>query len=129
MHRQKSPESLRALRLGAFHFFLNGLLMLAGLGYTLAGVIIQQKDWIFGGLSILALWTVSVLFFFIINSTWKCPLCLGKLWVNTGCRRHRKAVQSLGISYRLGVAISIAIGKSYRCPYCGEPFSTTKSRR
>lgn len=129
MHRQQSVQSLRSLRLGAYHFLLNILLAIAGCGLIAAGLIAGVNEWIWSGSAIMAIWAVSVFAFFILSYSWKCPLCLGRLWVKTGCRRHRKAVQSLGISYRLGVATSALKGKAYRCPYCGEPFSTTKARR
>ena len=98
MHRQQSPQSLRSLRLGACHFLLNIILAMAGLVFVGAGLIIHNKDWIWTGAAIMTVWVVSIFLFFILSYSWKCPLCMGRLWVNTGCRRHQKAVQPLGVS-------------------------------
>jgi len=129
MHRQQSTESLRTLKLGACHFLLNIILALVGCGFLAAGLIVQVNQWIWTGSALMAFWMLSLLLFFILSYSWTCPLCMGRLWVKTGCRRHRKAVQALGVSYRLGVATSVLTGKHYRCPYCGEPFSSTKARK
>ena len=129
MHRQQSTQSLRSLKLGACHFLLNIILALVGSGFLAAGLIVTIKDWIWTGSALMAIWVLSVFLFFILNYTWTCPLCMGRLLVKTGCRRHRKAVQALGVSYRLGIASSVILGKAYRCPYCGEPFSSTKARK
>ena len=129
MHRQQSSQSLRSLRFGAFHYIINILLAATGVGLIAAGMITDVEQWIRTGAILFGVWAISILLFFILSYSWKCPLCMGRVWVKTGCRRHKKAVQTLGISYRLGVAASTMLGKPYRCPYCGEPFSTTKARR
>ncbi len=129
MHPQQSTKSLRSLRISALHFLLNVVLAFVACGYVVAGLILDTKEWVWTGSIVFAAWVVSALLFFMMSYSWKCPLCMGRLWVKTGCRRHRNAVRSLGISYRLGVALSALVGKQYRCPYCGEPFSTTKTRR
>ena len=129
MHRQQSTHSLRSLKLGACQFVFNILLVITGGVFTAVGLIGHVDKWLWTGAIIMALWVVSVFLFFVLSYSWKCPLCLGKIWVNTGCRRHQKAKQALGVSYRLAVASSVLRRKPYRCPYCGESFSTTKTRK
>lgn len=123
MHR------LRSLRYAACHFLFNILLFCAGIGLLAAGLITSVVDWQWIGASILLAWALSCAVFFLYSLTWHCPLCMGKLWVNTGCRRHRNASSTLGISYRLHIALSVLFKKQYRCTYCGEPFSTRKAHR
>ncbi len=129
VHSQQSTKSLCSLRIGAFHYMFNVMLAFVACGCMVAGLVMDAKQWVWGGSVVLAAWVVSLSLFFVMSYSWKCPLCMGRLWVKTGCRRHTKAVQTLGISYRLGAALAIVTGKPYRCPYCGEPFSTTKARK
>lgn len=129
MHRQQSIESLRSLKLGACHFMFNILMAIVGLACVIAGLIVQENEWLWTGAAITAIWLLSIALFFIMSYSWTCPLCMGRLWVRTGCRRHRKAHQALGVSYRLGIATAVVFRRAYRCPYCGEPFSTTKTRK
>ena len=108
---------------------LNACLALTSIGFLVAGIILDQKNLLCFGSVSAALAIVSAFVFFILSLSWHCPLCLGKLWVRTGCRRHRKAKRALGISYRLRIALAVLFSKSYRCPYCGEPFSCRKAHK
>ncbi len=49
-----------------------------------------------------------------------CPLCRARLLIAHGCARSPKAARLLG-SHRLAVALAALTGRSFRCPYCGEP--------
>ena len=128
-HPQRSPKALFLLRFGAFHFVVNLVLMLLGPGLVLLGMMLHADELIVWGLVLVLLWMLSFLTFLLLNHSWSCPLCLGRVWLRTGCRRHHKAAHCLGLSYRLGVATSVILCKKYRCPYCGEAFSTTKVLR
>lgn len=129
MHRQHSSHTLRSLHLGAIHFVLNALLIVAAISLLTAGIIIGDNNWLWIGTSVLAVWIISAFVFFLCSLSWHCPLCMGKVWVRTGCRRHRNLRPALGISYRLGIALCVLFKSRYRCPYCGEPFSTRKAHK
>lgn len=129
MHRQQSTHTLHTLRFAAFHFLFNVLLFLTTLTCFTTGLIIDEKNYLWISVALLAFWILSVGLFFVLNLGWCCPLCLGRIWMKTGARRHRKVKPALGISYRLGIATSVMFKPSYRCPYCGEPFSSRKAHR
>ncbi|BDS06250.1 hypothetical protein NT6N_12900 [Oceaniferula spumae] len=129
MHRQSSTHSLRALKSASYHFLFNILLAISGIVIIGCGLVIQEKLWVTIGASCLLFTGLSIAVFFLRCYSWRCPLCIGRVWVKSGCRRHRKAVKAMGISYRLGVATAVIRHKPYRCPYCGEPFSSTQSLR
>ena len=125
-HPQRSPKALFLLRFGAFHFVVNLVLALLSAGFLLFSFIVQSDIFFVLGITLVFLWIISFLVFLLLNHSWSCPICLGRLWLRTGCRRHHKATHYLGVSYRLGIAASAIMSKQYRCPYCGESFSTTK---
>ncbi len=129
MHRQHSNRTLKSLRYGAVHFLLNLCLVFISAALLIAGFAIHQDILLWSGAGIGVLTIISVITFFILSLSWHCPLCMGKIWVRSGCRRHRNAKSAWGISYRLHIALAVLFSKSYRCPYCGEPFSTSKTRR
>lgn len=129
MHRQQSTHTLRSLRHAAVHFIVNVLTALAAAGLLAAGAMTGDKGLLWSGVAAAAFFAVSTVVFFLATQSWRCPLCLGKLWVRTGCSRHRKVKPALGASYRLGIALSVVFRTYYRCPYCGEPFSSRKAHR
>lgn len=129
MHRQKSKRTLKSLRLGAVHFLFNIVLALSAIGITTAGLIIGSKPLMWTGTAAIILFLFSGIVFFLSSQSWHCPLCMGKLWAKSGCRKHRNARRAFGTSYRLRIALRVIACESYRCPYCGEPFSTRKTRK
>lgn len=129
MHRQQSTRTLKSLKLGAVHYLFNVCLTLVTTVMFVAWFILNDQMLLRWSGAAFVFLLLSGLVFFLKNMSWQCPLCMGKLWVRSGCRRHRNAKPLLGISYRTGVAISILFSKSYRCLYCGEAFSTRKARR
>lgn len=129
MHLQQSSHTLNNLRLGACHFLLNLALFSIAIGLITFGFMTDEKTWIWYGTTTILLWVISCIVFFLLSLTWYCPLCMGKIWVKTGARRHRKAQATMGLSYRTHVALCVVFKKQYRCTYCGESFSTRKARR
>jgi hypothetical protein len=125
MHRQCSQSTLWSLRFMALHFIANLLILSVGTAYLLTGLFTLTKGYAVTGFRTLILWTISVLIFKIWCSPCTCPVCLSRMWINTGCRKHRKSKRFLGISYRLGMALNILVRRPYYCLYCGERFSST----
>lgn len=128
MHRQRSKETLFSLRVRAFFFLFNLCLLLLSTSLLIGGLIIHsQKTVNTGGLGLIFA-SLSSLTFYALSFRWKCPLCMGAVWSRTKCRRNKNAVKFLGLSYRIGVAFSVLLTRPYRCPFCGEKFSSAKTR-
>lgn len=129
MHRHHSVHTLKSLHRAAYHFLANIVLALAGVGMLGYGVYLHDHFWAVLGACTLGLWLLSTGLFFIQRSSLRCPLCLVPVWAGKKCQKHRKAKPALGISYRLGVAVAVIFRGHYRCPYCGEPFSSREVRK
>lgn len=129
MHLQRSKSSLRTLRFASLHFFFNWLLCLVSLTFIVLAILHPSSDWIIRAGIALGSLLFSFLLFFLFYNHWTCPLCKGRIWIKTGCNHNRKSKKFLGLSYRGHVAISTLLRKPYRCPYCGELFSSSKARR
>ena len=65
-----------------------------------------------------------VMFFKLCSSATTCPVCVSRIWANTGCRKHQQSKKYMGLSYRLRIAVKILTRQPYRCPYCAERFSS-----
>ena len=129
MHRQHSKRTVKSLHLGALHFLINSCLVAISTGCVISGFVLNNDDLLMFAAASGITTIVSIVVFFIAHIGWQCPLCMGKIWAGSRCRRHRNAKKALGISYRLHIAKAVLFSKSYRCPYCGEPFSTRRTRR
>lgn len=129
MHQQRSKSTLRDLRFRAILFLTNLSALVTAVALLATSLFLDRDDLLKVGFAFFILYLLSFLLFTVLSFNWKCPLCVGAVWKNTTCRRNKNAVKFLGISYRLGVAVSALTGQPYRCPYCGEKFSTTKTRR
>ena len=129
MHRQSSTRALKLLRFGALHFLFNFLLLPTAVVLMMIWLVLGNREWLLIGSITVAVLILSVIMFFLIHRMWQCPLCMGRIWIRQGCRRHQKAVTAFGMSCRLGVALSVVKKQSYRCPYCGDPFSSHKTAR
>ncbi len=129
MHRHKFARTLRSLKFSAWHLILNILLGFGAVIVFIYSVLIEQQLWNTPGGFIIVLWLASALLFFIRRFSVRCPLCVVSPWINQKCQRNRKVKKALGVSYRLRVALAIIFRDSYRCPYCGERFSSRVSRK
>lgn len=127
MHHQRSARSLRLLRVGAYHFLLNILIGSSAICGVAYGAWMLEERVVYLGVAGAILWALSTCVFFFKGLSLKCPLCMNQVWAGRKCQKHSKAKPALGLSYRLGVAISIVFKGRYRCPYCGELFSATKA--
>lgn len=87
----------------------------------------QAEQVVYFGVAGAVVWSLSTLVFFVRFSSLKCSLCMNPVWAGRKCQKHSKAKPALGLSYRLGVALSVIFKGYYRCPYCGEPFSARKT--
>lgn len=129
MHRHRSARTLRSLKASAWHFLLNMLLGLLGIGLLGYGYFSHDHFWVVMGACTLGIWMLSIGLFFIQRGSLRCPLCMVPVWAGKKCQRHRKVKPALGVSYRLGVACAVIFLGHYRCPYCGEPFSAREARK
>ncbi|MGB2428376.1 MAG: hypothetical protein ACPIGG_02690 [Akkermansiaceae bacterium] len=125
VHRQFSHSTLWSLRIGSAHFITNIFIAIFGMAFLCSGIISQTAGQMSTGFTTIVAWVISALLFKAFSSSCTCPICLSRIWANTGCRKHNKAKRFLGISYRLGIAMKILTMQPYRCPYCGEHFSST----
>lgn len=123
MHHQRSLKAQRSLKFGACHLLFNILLAAGAVGVLAYGVYRYEQEWVYAGVGLVLLWVVSTVFFFLRGAFLKCPLCMNPVWGSRKCQKHPKVKPALGVSYRLGIACSVAFKGRYRCPYCGEPFS------
>ena len=124
-YSRHSSSALKLLRLGSYHFLINIILMILGLGLLVFGLIGQTYQWLQVGLVICAFWLLSVCVFHLHHSS-KCPDCLSRIWRKCGSRKHHKAKRLLGMSHRLTIATSTISHKNYHCPHCGELICTRK---
>lgn len=128
MHHQRSKYALRQLQIGACHVMLHILLGAVAFGSLAYTAFRHDERGVYISLGLVALWVVSCLVFFFKASGTRCSLCMTPLWVGRKCQKHRNAKPAFGVSYRLELAISLLFKDRYRCPYCGESFSTQKVR-
>lgn len=128
MHRQKSKRSLRQLKLIAMCYFVTLAAAACAICFVAAGLLQDNRQILWIGAGAFALFLLFVIIFFFQSLCWQCPLCMGRLWLKSGARRHRNTKKAFGISYRLELAISIIFKSKYRCLYCGESFSTQQTR-
>ena len=129
MHLHRSAHNLRTLKVGAWHYLLNVLMGTAAVGIMGYSLYDGDRFYMVVGSLVLAFCILSSALFFLRRLSLRCPLCSVPLWSGQKCQKHRKVKPALGVSYRLGVASAVIFKGSYRCPYCGEPFSARKSRR
>jgi hypothetical protein len=129
MHRQFSQSTIWSLRLGSLHFIANIFAIILGMALLFMGTIASSDIYTLTGFVSLAAGILSILLFKICSSAVTCPICVSRIWANTGCRKHKKSKKSLGLSYRLNIALKILTRQPYRCPYCAERFSSTSSIR
>lgn len=125
VHRQFAHSTLWSLRFGALHFIANIFIAIFGMAWLCTGLLFQAEGKMSTGFTAIVVWLISILLFKAFSASCSCPICLSRIWTNTGCRKHRKAKRFLGMSYRLGMALKILTLQPYRCPYCGEHFSST----
>jgi len=127
MHRQFSQSTIWSLRLGSLHFISNIFAVSIGMALLIAGMATRSDIYTLSGFITLAVGVLSILLFKICSSAVTCPVCVGRIWANTGCRKHKKSKKALKLSYRLHIALKILTLQPYRCPYCAERFSSTRS--
>lgn len=128
MFHQRSSRTRRLLVIGALHFFLNQILVIAAVA-TIGCFFYQGNlEGIYLGLGIAGLWLLSQAIFILRSPKLACSLCMSPIWGGTKSQKHKKVRPALGISYRLGVASAVLFRGWYRCPYCGESFSVWKTR-
>lgn len=128
MHLQSSPKSLKRLRGGAYHFFLNIALALAAAVYFCRSALNDNEQGVYIGCGLGLLSFMSVVVFFLRFSSFRCPLCMSPVWGSRKCQKHKTIKPALGVSYRLGIALAVISKGRYRCQYCGEPFSAKRCR-
>ena len=129
MHQQRSSNSIHKLRFRAYLFLTSAASAIVSLVLITIGFFSTDDRILKCGAALLIFWIITTIFFFMLSYSWKCPLCVGAVWKKNKCRRNKNAVKTLGISYRLGVALAAIFRQPYRCPYCGEKFSSSKARK
>lgn len=129
MLSRHSPNSLRILRLGAFHFVLNFLLMILCAGVLLWSMVDRSYNTFSLALILSLFWLASVgLFYFLFRAS-TCPECLSRIWIKKGSGKHPLVGRFLGLSSRLGVAVSVLLGRRFLCPDCGRLVNPHTKRR
>ena len=128
MHRQSSKSTLFKLRVRALLFLNNVALAIVTIASLVFWLLQSSELTLKICLVTSCLLIAHLLLFLILSHSWKCPLCMTAIWQKKRCGRNKNAHKAFGISYRLGVAIAVVLGRPYRCPYCGETFSSTKIR-
>lgn len=126
-HSRYSSSALKSLRLGSYHFLINIVLMVLGLGFLVFGLMDRTYQWLQTGLAITAIWLPSVCFFHLSYSS-TCPECLARTWRKRAHQKHHRAKRFIGLSHRLAIATATISYKNYHCPDCGEIISTSKTR-
>ena len=129
MHRQFSHSTIWSLRLGSLHFIANIFFLISGTFLLTLGVITHTDNYALFGFLGLTVGVLSVMFFKLCSSATTCPVCVSRIWANTGCRKHQQSKKYMGLSYRLRIAVKILTRQPYRCPYCAERFSSTSAIR
>ena len=128
MHHLRHRGMARALKLGSLSYGIAFTAALSFLG-TLAYTLLQKDERavpllaIFAGVAIV--FGISSMFF---GSRARCQLCQTTLVLPHKCTKHQNARKLLG-SYRLRMTASIIFSDRFKCPYCGENFSTTVSEK
>jgi len=97
-------------------------------GCLIYSAMVHDELWMMVGAGLVALLIFGVFLFFVKSLSQRCSLCSSPLWAARKCQKSSKVKSAFGISYRLGMAMSIITKGHYRCPYCGEPFNARKSR-
>lgn len=129
MHNLPSKSMVRRFRLAAWLLLLKWflvLLFLAWFGYAMWREKMDHAYWAIG-LAVPAA-MLTALAHWIIAMRARCPLCFVPSFSHQQCSKHRKATHFLG-SYRLLVALAVALRGWFRCPYCGEPTAMKVRRR
>lgn len=129
MHRQFSQSTIWSLRLGSLHFVANIFALVFGMTCLVIGTAVRSDTYTLAGFILMAAGILSILLFKMISAATTCPVCISRIWANTGCRKHKKSKKCIGLSYRLDIALKILTRQPYRCPYCAERFSSTSSIR
>ena len=128
MRHYASKQALRSLRGRAYHFLINiflGAVIILLISYS---VLTHSIIYAHIGLGTFTLFILLSVLFTIKSQSQTCPLCKTAFWSNLKCARNHKVKPTLGLSYRLGVAVSIVTQGRYRCPFCGESFNAKKPR-
>ena len=128
MHQQRSKSTLNGLQLRAYLFLISITFITTSLLLLVVYLIILSELLIVYTTILFTIGISSAALSVILSFSWKCPLCIGAVWKKMACRRNKNAIKALGISYRLGVALAVVFRRPYRCPYCGEKFSSVKVR-
>lgn len=129
MHRQFSHSTIWSLRLGSLHFIANIFFLISGTFLLTLGVITHTDKYALFGFLGLTVGVLSVMLFKLCGSATTCPVCVSRIWANTGCRKHQHSKKYMGLSYRLRIAVKILTRQPYRCPYCAERFSSKNAIR
>lgn len=120
MHRFRSFRPIIRLYAASLAMLGSILALLAAAGGGVAVLVLQERQWAVHALVALGAAVGLGLLHLIAASAVRCPLCLTKPLIRTGCQKHWRAKRLFG-SYRLRVALGAACLRHFRCPYCGEP--------
>lgn len=93
------------------------------------GFIFGEHDSLFLSLALIGILCVTTLTLFILSGNIRCPLCHVKIMRRNGASMNSRHKKTLLGSPRLFIASRVAFSDHYRCPYCGEPCNTSRSRR
>lgn len=129
MHRQFSNSTIWMLRLGSLHFVANIFFTLFGIVCLTAAAVTNNQSYSLAGFLSISVAVISILLFKLCSSKNTCPVCVSRIWANSGVRKHKQAKKCLGMSYRLRIAMKVLTLRPYRCPYCGERFSSKSAIR
>ena len=128
MHRFHSKRSLWRLRTNCLLILLFPWLFI-GLFSSLGwGLVHDDRSLILGSLGFIGAIALVAILISILALAIRCPLCHAQFLRRSGCTVSAKARRTLG-SFRLHVAHNALFKGHYRCPYCGEPCDSTKTRR
>jgi len=122
MHHIQKSYRAKSYRKASYSFILAYVLLMITVGYTIF-TFFKSSD---NNLMILGSLLGTTLFFWalamIASGSCRCQLCQTSNMRSLRCSRHRNSKKLLG-SHRLRTSTSIIFKGSFRCTYCGEPFS------
>ena len=108
------------MKAGAWLFLVAATLILSSVGTLVYAVYEDLPPVGLPTFGAFLLGLVLLIFYRVMASSARCPLCSFPVLLSKKCQRNRNANRFLG-SYRARVARDIVLFKSFRCPYCGEP--------
>lgn len=128
MHFIRRPFAIRSLVWSSICFVLAFASLPVVIAAVLYMVASRSEDSMklsgaVAGISLL-LWIITL----ISSRRSRCQLCQAPIFGSLKCSLNPRAKRALG-SYRLRVCFSILFQRNFRCPYCGQSFTLSKSKK